>query len=63
VIRPGRLIGYRAFRRLTRAEAQQLASVNGLTLADGSDYSLAEVYRTPAPGLIAPADRYVAFGQ
>jgi hypothetical protein len=63
VIRPGRLIGYREFRRLTRAEAQQLASVNGLTLADGSDYSLAEVSRTPAPGLIAPADRYVGFGQ
>jgi hypothetical protein len=63
VIRPGRLIGYREFRRLTRAEAHQLAAVNGLTLADGSDYSLAEVYSTPAPGLIAPADRHVGFGQ
>jgi hypothetical protein len=63
VIRPGRLIGYREFRRLTRAEAQQLAAVNGLTLADGSEYSLAEVYSMPAPGLIAPADRHVGFGQ
>ncbi len=44
LLRPGRLIGYRAFRRLTRAEAQTLASAKGLRLSEQKDYSLAEVY-------------------
>jgi len=62
VIRPGRLIGYREFRRLTREEAQQLAAAEGLSLADGPDHSLAEVYSTPAHGLNAPATRQLGFG-
>jgi hypothetical protein len=45
VLRPGRLMGSREFRRLTRAEALRLAQAKGLTLANGSDtWSLAEVY-------------------
>ncbi|MGO8927947.1 MAG: AAA family ATPase [Limisphaerales bacterium] len=45
VRRPGRLVGSREFRRLTRAEALRLAQVKGLTLTNGSDtWSLAEIY-------------------
>ncbi|MGO8930228.1 MAG: AAA family ATPase [Limisphaerales bacterium] len=45
VLRPGRLMGSREFRRLTRAEALRLAQVKGLTLANASDtWSLAEIY-------------------
>ena len=45
VLRPGRLMGTREFRRLTRAEALRLAQAKGLTLANASDtWSLAEVY-------------------
>jgi hypothetical protein len=45
VMRPGRLMGTREFRRLTRDEALRLAQAKGLKLADGSDsWSLAEVY-------------------
>jgi len=45
VLRPGRLMGTREFRRLTRAEAQRLAQAKGLTLANASDtWSLAEIY-------------------
>jgi hypothetical protein len=49
VIRPGRLIGYREFRSLTRAEAEALATAVGLELADAPDHSLAEVYSAAAP--------------
>ena len=52
VIRPGRLVGYREFRRLTREEARRLASAKGLSFNDAPDYSLAELYSPPAPGLI-----------
>ena len=62
VIRPGRLIGYREFRRLTREEAEQLAASEGLALADRPDHSLAEVYSGPAPGLTAPTIRQFGFG-
>lgn len=48
--RPGRLIAYREFRRLSRAEAEALAAAKNLTLpttgsaAGARDFSLAEVY-------------------
>jgi hypothetical protein len=45
MLRPGRLMGTREFRRLTRDEALRLAQAKGLKLADGFDtFSLAEVY-------------------
>ncbi len=45
VLRPGRLMGMREFRRLTRAEAARLAAAKGLRLVDKSDtWSLAEIY-------------------
>jgi ATP-dependent 26S proteasome regulatory subunit len=54
VQRPGRLMGSREFRRLTRAEALRLAQAKGLKLADGSDsWSLAEVYNGK-PEVLAP---------
>lgn len=45
VTRRGRLLGHREFRRLSREEAERLASAKGLTLPHGKDFSLAEVYR------------------
>lgn len=44
VVRPGRLLAAREFRRLTRAEAQKLACRRGLTLPRQENYSLAEIY-------------------
>jgi hypothetical protein len=44
VMRPGRLLGTREFRRLTRQEAARLAQAKGLILPDQPDYSLAEIY-------------------
>jgi hypothetical protein len=44
IARPGRLIGYRHFRRLSRQEAEQLAAKRGLSLQDQEDYSLAEIF-------------------
>jgi len=44
VVRPGRLIGAREFRRLTADEARRLAQAKGLELPEQSDFSLAELY-------------------
>jgi len=41
ILSPGRLLGCREFRRLTRPEAQRLAQAKGLALADQPDFSLA----------------------
>jgi hypothetical protein len=61
VVRPGRLIGAREFRRLTRDEACRLALAKGLELPEQSDFSLAELYcgcaDTPALG----KDRKIGF--
>ena len=54
LLRPGRLMGTREFRRLNRAEALRLAQAKGLKLADGSDsWSLAEIY-CGKPEVLAP---------
>jgi hypothetical protein len=54
VMRPGRLMGTREFRRLNRAEALRLAQAKGLKLAVGSDtWSLAEIYNGK-PEVLAP---------
>lgn len=45
ITRRGRMLGYRQFRRLTRAEAQRLAQAKGLTLPEGPELSLADIYR------------------
>jgi hypothetical protein len=44
IIRPGRLIGVREFRRLNREQAIRLAETKGLELPDQRDFSLAELY-------------------
>ena len=63
LLRPGRLMGTREFRRLTRREAQRLAEAKGLALADQNDYSLAELYCGGASGPALNADRQVGFAQ
>jgi len=45
VIRPGRLLATRHFRRLTPAEAQRIAKLRGIKLPPQESYSLAEIYR------------------
>jgi hypothetical protein len=44
IARPGRLVGYRQFRRLTRLEAGRLAADKGLSINDQQDCSLAEIF-------------------
>ena len=44
LLRPGRLVSHRVFRRLDIAQASRLASALGKTLLPASDYSLAEVF-------------------
>ena len=61
--RPGRLMGTREFRRLTRREAQRLAEAKGLALADQNDYSLAELYCGAVSTTALNADRQVGFAQ
>jgi hypothetical protein len=61
LLRPGRLMGTREFRRLSRPEAQRLAKAKGLSLPDQQDYSLAEVYCGPISGSVLNADRQIGF--
>jgi hypothetical protein len=44
IVRPGRLVGAREFRRLNREEARRVAEAKGLTLPEAEDASLAELY-------------------
>ena len=49
LMRPGRLISHRIFKRLSDKEALRLAESRGLSLTLGqSDYSLAEIFNGPA---------------
>ena len=63
VLRPGRLIGQREFRRLTRPEAERLALAKGLVLPEQNDYSLAEIYNGAAVGAELNGARRVGFAQ
>lgn len=44
VTRPGRLLAYREFSRLTPAQAQKLAAAKNLPIKPQDNYSLAEIY-------------------
>jgi ATPase family associated with various cellular activities (AAA) len=63
ILRPGRLLGSREFRRLTPQEAQRLAAAKGLKLADQPDYSLAEVYNGEPVSGEFNSERRVGFAQ
>ncbi|MCI0534812.1 MAG: ATP-binding protein [Verrucomicrobiales bacterium] len=63
MLRPGRLMGSREFRRLTRPEAQRLAEAKGLTLADQPDYSLGELYCGEVARPALNVDRQIGFAQ
>jgi len=63
LLRPGRLVGTREFRRLTRLEAQRLAEAKGLALPDQNDYSLAELYCGAVSNPAFNADRQIGFAQ
>jgi len=63
ILRPGRLLGSREFRRLNRDEAKRLAQAKGLTLAEKPDYSLAEIYNGAAVTTEFNGERRVGFAQ
>jgi hypothetical protein len=63
LLRPGRLLGTREFRRLTRLEAQRLAEMKGLALPDQNDFSLAEIYCCAVSGPVLKTDRKIGFVQ
>ena len=63
ILRPGRLIGSREFRRLTRLEAQHLAAAKGFTLSNQVDFSLAELYCEAAGGPMLQAERPIGFAK
>ena len=63
ILRPGRLLGSREFRRLTRSEALRLAAAKGLKLADQPDFSLAEVYNGAVVSGEFNGELRVGFGQ
>lgn len=50
VVRPGRLLAYHDFKRLSRQQALRLAGAKGITLPEQDDYSLAEIYRQEVIG-------------
>ncbi len=50
LLRPGRLIGSREFKRLSLEEAGRVAVNKGLVLPDQKDFSLAEIYCSPTGG-------------
>ena len=61
ITRRGRMLGHRQFRRLTRAEAQRLATAKGLPLADGAEFSLADIYRGADSADAVPAEPTMGF--
>jgi len=50
LLRAGRLLTMREFKRLSAADAQNLARAKRLTLRNQKDYSLAEIYAGERPG-------------
>jgi ATP-dependent 26S proteasome regulatory subunit len=46
LLRPGRLLTMREFKRLPISDAQRLAHAKGIVLSPQDDYSLAEIYAT-----------------
>lgn len=63
LLRPGRLMGTREFRRLNRDEASRLAKAKGLPLPDQNDFSLAEIYCGAVSRPVLNAARQIGFAQ
>ena len=63
ITRPGRLIGIREFRRLTRQEAVRLAGAKGLKLPNQNDFSLAELYCARTDPAQFEQDKQIGFAQ
>lgn len=62
IVRPGRLIASREFRRLTPPEAQRIAAARGLALRQQDDYSLAEIYNHHSSQTPALTGQRIGFG-
>lgn len=63
ILRPGRLLAYREFGRLTPEEAKRLAAAKGKSLVPQPDYSLAEIYASAAAGDLSSGRRVVGFSR
>jgi hypothetical protein len=64
VLRTGRLIACREFKRLSREQARRVAALKGLALPEGQpDYSLAEIYRGQFRAAGQDSHRSIGFGQ
>jgi len=61
VIRPGRLLAYYTFRRLSPQQAQRLAKVKELTLRNQESYSLAEIYGQDQQSSFIESGRPIGF--
>jgi len=62
IMRPGRLVGFHEFKRLTREQAARLAEAKGLKLAgEQSEYSLAEIYLAGSAAARAFSRRVIGF--
>ncbi|MBI4025531.1 MAG: ATP-binding protein [Verrucomicrobia bacterium] len=62
VLRSGRLLAFREFRRLTRDEARRLAEHRGLSIRSQADYTLAEIYNPTDLTTGPQRERAVGFG-
>ncbi len=61
VMRPGRLVAAREFRRLTAAEAHRLATAKGLQFKPRDEQSLAEIYNSDALALKSTGTALIGF--
>jgi hypothetical protein len=60
--RPGRLLAYRHFERLSSARAERLAQAKGIQLPAQERYTLAEIYNENSPVVDTSAGRRIGFG-
>jgi hypothetical protein len=61
IIRPGRLVACREFKRLDNEHAHRLAEARGLNLCEQTDYSLAEIYCAPVIGAFPTMQKPLGF--
>lgn len=61
VVRPGRLLAWRSFRRLNREEAERLAGHKGLAMPEGDSCTLAELYHGNGQPLPRARSRCLGF--
>ena len=61
IVRAGRLLASREFRRLSRTEAEALAAAKGLAIRSQDDYSLAEIYHSASSAPVQSPSKQLGF--